>query len=121
MLNPWKGITAAVSVTGVAAGLIALEIPDKAVRRWWALHAFTTDAIAGLVVLLITILVVDQVVRFHQIKNRSQATAASSHSDGSSHSLGKNGHRVPAEAGRVNAQQLAAAGTTPPKSPTPIC
>jgi hypothetical protein len=76
MLNPWKGISAAIFVTAVAGGLIALEITDRAVRRWWAVHAFTTDAVAGLVVLLITILVVDQVVRFHQVKNRSRATAA---------------------------------------------
>jgi hypothetical protein len=75
MLNPWKGISAALFVTVVAGGLIALEMSDRAVRRWWALHAFTTDAIAGLVVLLITVLVVDQVVGFHQVKNRSQATA----------------------------------------------
>jgi hypothetical protein len=76
MLNPWKGVSAAILVTGVACGLIALEITDTTVRRWWALHAFTTGAVAGLVVLLITILVVDQVVRVHQVKNRSQATAA---------------------------------------------
>ncbi len=76
MLNPWKGVSAAAFITVVACGLIALEITDKAVRRWWALHAFTTDAVAGLVVLLITILVADQVVRFQQVKNRSRATAA---------------------------------------------
>ena len=76
MLNPWKGVPAAIFITAVAGGLIALEVADKAVRRWWALHAFTTDAVAGLVVLLITILVADQVVRYHQVKNRSRATAA---------------------------------------------
>ena len=76
MLNPWKGVSAAILVTSVACGLIALEIADRGVRRWWALHAFTTDAVAGLVVLLITVLVVDQVVRFQQVKNRSWATAA---------------------------------------------
>ncbi len=76
MLNPWKGLSAAVFITVVAFGLIALEITDRAVRRWWALHAFTTDAVAGLVVLLITILVADQVVRIQQVKGRSRATAA---------------------------------------------
>jgi hypothetical protein len=76
MLNPWKGVSAAIFITGVACGLIALEVTDRAVRRWWAIHAFTTDAVAGLVVLLITVLVVDQVVRFQQVKNRSRATAA---------------------------------------------
>jgi hypothetical protein len=76
MLDPWKGVSAAIFVTGAACGLIALEVTNRGVRRWWALHAFTTSAAAGLVVLLITVLVVDQVVRFHQVKNRSQATAA---------------------------------------------
>ena len=100
MLNPWKGVSAAAFITVVVCGLIALEITDKAVRRWWALHAFTTDAVAGLVVLLITILVADQVVRFQQVKNRSRATAAQAAiSDGSGHSLGQDGQRVPAEAG----------------------
>jgi hypothetical protein len=76
MLDPWKGLTAAIFVTAAACALIALEISDRGVRRWWALHAFTTDSVAGLVVLLITVLVVDQVVRFQQVKNRSRATAA---------------------------------------------
>ena len=76
MLNPWKGVSAALFITGVAAGLIVLELTDRGVRRWWALHAFTTDAVAGLVVLLITILVADQFVRYQQVKNRSRATAA---------------------------------------------
>lgn len=76
MLKPWKGVSAAVFITGLACGLIALEITDRAVRRWWALHAFTTGAVAGLVVLLITVLVADQVVRFHQIKDRWRAIAA---------------------------------------------
>jgi hypothetical protein len=53
-----------------------LDVADSGIRRWWATHAFTTDAIAGLVVLLITVLVADQVLRLRQIKNRSVATAA---------------------------------------------
>jgi hypothetical protein len=76
MLDPWKGVSAAIFVTGAACGLIVLDVTNRGFRRWWALHAFTTSAVAGLVVLLITVLVVDQVVRFHQVKNRSQATAA---------------------------------------------
>jgi hypothetical protein len=72
----WRGWFAAVAATGLACALIALDVADSGVRRWWATHAFTTDAIAGLVVLLITVLVADQVVRLRQIKNRSVATAA---------------------------------------------
>jgi hypothetical protein len=71
-----RGWLAAVAATGLACALIALDAADSGIRRWWATHAFTTDAIAGLVVLLITVLVADQVVRLRQIKNRSVATAA---------------------------------------------
>ncbi|HEY1634081.1 MAG TPA: hypothetical protein VGF64_04935 [Acidimicrobiales bacterium] len=72
----WRGWLAAVAATGLACALIALDVADSAIRRWWVMHAFTTDAIAGLVVLLITVLVADQVLRLRQIKNRSVATAA---------------------------------------------
>jgi len=53
-----------------------LEVTDVGVRRWWAFHALTTDTVAGLLVLLITVLVVDQVVRLRQIKGRARAVAA---------------------------------------------
>jgi hypothetical protein len=72
----WRGWLAAAAATGLACALIALDVLDSGIRRWWATHAFTTDAIAGLVVLLITVLVADQVIRVRQIKNRSAATAA---------------------------------------------
>jgi Na+/H+-dicarboxylate symporter len=72
----WRGWLAAVAATGLACALIALDVVDSGIRRWWATHAFTTDAIAGLAVLLITVLVADQVVRLRQINNRSVATAA---------------------------------------------
>ncbi len=71
-----RGWLAAVAAIGLACALIALDAADSGIRRWWASHAFTTDAIAGLVVLLITVLVADQVVRLRRIKNRSVATAA---------------------------------------------
>ena len=45
-------------------------------RRWWATHALTTDTVSGLLVLLITLLVVDQVVRLRQINDRARAVAA---------------------------------------------
>jgi hypothetical protein len=45
-------------------------------RRWWAGHALTTDTVSGLLVLLITLLVVDQVVRLRQINSRARAVAA---------------------------------------------
>ncbi len=46
---------------------------DAGLRRWWDGHALTTDTVSGLLVLLITFLVVDQVVRLRQIKDRARA------------------------------------------------
>ena len=45
-------------------------------RRWWDGHALTTDTVSGLLVLLITLLVVDQVVRLRQLNARARAVAA---------------------------------------------
>ena len=56
--------------------LIIGDITDTAMRRWWATHALTTDTVSGLLVLLITLLVVDQVVRLRQINDRARAVAA---------------------------------------------
>jgi hypothetical protein len=44
-------------------------------RRWWDAHALTTDTIAGLLVLMITVLVVDQVVRLRQGNSKARAVA----------------------------------------------
>jgi hypothetical protein len=45
-------------------------------RRWWDAHALTTDIVGGVLVLLITVLVVDQVVKRRQFTDRSLAVAA---------------------------------------------
>jgi hypothetical protein len=76
VLRRWPGATAAVLITLVTLGLIALDLTDAAVRRWWADRAFATDVVAGILVLLITVLVVDQVVRLRQLKDRARAIAA---------------------------------------------
>ncbi len=76
MLSRWQGGIAALVVTLVTRTLVMLEVTEVGVRRWWAFHALTTDTVAGLLVLLITVLVVDQVVRLRQIKGRARAVAA---------------------------------------------
>jgi hypothetical protein len=76
VLSRWQGGLAAVIVTLLAGVLVVLEITDKAMRRWWDGHALTTDTVSGLLVLLITLLVVDQVVRLRQLSNRARAVAA---------------------------------------------
>jgi hypothetical protein len=71
----WRGWLAAIVATLVAWGLVLAEIDDKGMRHWWSGHALT-DTVSGLLVLLITLLVVNQVVRRRQIRDRSQAVAA---------------------------------------------
>jgi hypothetical protein len=72
----WRGWLAALAATLVTAGLVAAEIGDAGMRHWWSGHALTTDTVSGLLVLLITVLVVNQVVRRRQLRDRSQAVAA---------------------------------------------
>ncbi len=72
MLSRWQAGLAAVVVTLVACAVVILDLTDAGLRRWWDGHALTTDSVAGLLVLLITVLVVDQVVRLRQINNRAR-------------------------------------------------
>jgi hypothetical protein len=76
VLRRWPGATAAAVITLVTLGLVALDLSDAAVRRWWTERAFATDVVAGILVVLITVLVVDQVVRVRQLNDRARATAA---------------------------------------------
>jgi hypothetical protein len=76
MLSRWRGWLAALAVTLLTGALVTGELTDWAMRRWWLSHALTTDTVSGLLVLLITLLVVDQVVRLRQINDRSRAVAA---------------------------------------------
>ena len=74
MLSRWLGGLAA-AVALVACVLVILDVTDAGLRRWWDAHALTTNTIAGLLVLMITVLVVDQVVRLRQGKSRARAVA----------------------------------------------
>lgn len=76
MLSRWLGWLAALLVTLLVGALVILDLTDDGLRRWWAGHAMTTDTVSGLLVLLVTVLVIDQVVRLRQIKDRSRAVAA---------------------------------------------
>ena len=75
VLSRWKGWLAAAVAMLVACVLVILDLTDGGLRRWWDGHALTADTVAGLLVLLITVLVVDQVVRLRQIDNRARAVA----------------------------------------------
>jgi hypothetical protein len=72
----WQGWVAAGVATLATAGLVIAESNDTGMRRWWQGHSLTTDTVSGLLVLLITLLVVNQVVRLRGIRDRSRAVAA---------------------------------------------
>ena len=76
MLSRWQGGSAAGVVTLVACALVIGDLADGGMRRWWDGHALTTDTVAGLLVLLITVLIVDQVVRARQFNDRARAVGA---------------------------------------------
>jgi hypothetical protein len=75
VVSRWLGGLIALVVTALACVLVILDTTDDALRRWWAGHAMTTDVVGGLMVLLITVLVVDQVVLLRQINDRSRTVA----------------------------------------------
>jgi hypothetical protein len=75
VLSRWQGGLAAAVVTLVACVLVVLDVTDAGLRSWWDGHALTTDTVAGLLVLMITVLVADQVVRLKQGSKRARAVA----------------------------------------------
>lgn len=76
MLSRLQGGLGALVVTLVACALVILDLTDVGLRRWWAEHALTTGTVSGLLVLLITVLVADQVVKLRQVNERARAVAA---------------------------------------------
>jgi hypothetical protein len=78
VLSRWQGGLGALAVTLLTGLLVIGDVTDGAMRRWWAGHALTTSTVSGLLVLAITLLVVDQVVRLRQINDRARSVAAQS-------------------------------------------
>jgi len=76
VLSRWQGGLAAIVITLLTGVLVILDLTNGAMRRWWDGHALTTGTVSGLLVLLITLLVVDQVVSLRQINDRARAVAA---------------------------------------------
>jgi hypothetical protein len=70
------GWLAAVLAMLVTVALIVGEITSAGQRRWWGSHSLTTDTVSGLLVLLITVLVVNQLINMRQASQRSHAVAA---------------------------------------------
>jgi hypothetical protein len=66
----------ALTVLAIEVVLVALDITVGSVHRYWSEHSFTSSVLSGLLVLLLTVLIVDRVIRFRQLKNQSRAIAA---------------------------------------------
>jgi hypothetical protein len=60
----------------VTLTLVVGELTNAGQRRWWAGHPLTTDTVAGLLVLLVTILIVNQLLNRRQARQRGHAVAA---------------------------------------------
>jgi hypothetical protein len=60
----------------ITLALVVVEVTDAGQRRWWAAHPLTTDTVAGLLVLLVTVLVVNQLLNRRQAGQRGHAVAA---------------------------------------------
>jgi hypothetical protein len=60
----------------ITAALVVGELTDAGQRRWWAARPLTTDTVAGLLVLLVTVLVVNQLLSRQQTGQRGHAVAA---------------------------------------------
>jgi hypothetical protein len=73
VLSRWQGGLAAAAVTLVTCVLVILDLTYAGLQRWWDTHTLTTDIVAGLLVLMITVLIVDQVVRLRQSSSRARA------------------------------------------------
>jgi hypothetical protein len=76
MVKGWQAGFATVVVTLLTLFLVVLDITDETFRQWWSARPFTTDTVGGILVVLITVLVVNQVLRIRQLRDRSRATAA---------------------------------------------
>jgi hypothetical protein len=74
--NRFLGWPLAVLATLITVALVVGELTDAGQRRWWATHPLTTDTVAGLLVLLITVLVVNQLLNRRQSRQRGHAVAA---------------------------------------------
>jgi hypothetical protein len=72
-LRAWCG---ALTVLVITALLVVLDISVGSVHRYWSRHSFTSSVLSGLLVLMLTVLIVDRVLRMRQFRNQSRAIAA---------------------------------------------
>jgi hypothetical protein len=76
MFKVWRAGLATIAVTLLTLALVVLDVTDGAFRRWWSARAFTTDTIVGILVVLISVLIVNQALAIRRQRERFRATAA---------------------------------------------
>jgi len=76
VLTRWQSGFGSVAAVLVMVGLVIGDLTDAGMRRWWDAHALSTDTVSGLLVVLVTVLIVNQVVTWRQVRDRSRAIAA---------------------------------------------
>ncbi len=76
MLPRWQGGLATIVISVITVAVVILDVADQSVRKFWAGHALTADTVAGLLVLALTVLIVNQVLIRRQISSRARAVAA---------------------------------------------
>ena len=75
-MHRWQARTAAGVVTAVVLALVLLELFDTDNRRFWSDHPLSADTVAGILVVALTVVVVDQVISHRQRRIRSRAIGA---------------------------------------------
>jgi hypothetical protein len=69
----WSGAPTVLVITAV---LVVLDVTDASVHRFWTRHSFTSSVLSGVLVLALTVLIVDRVASYRQLKNQSRVIAA---------------------------------------------
>jgi hypothetical protein len=76
VVHRWQAWIAIAVVTAVVLALVLLEQLDPVVRRFWSDHPLAADTVAGVLVVALTVVVIDQMIRRRQIHNQSRAVGA---------------------------------------------
>jgi len=63
-------------VSALVLALVLLEMLDRTFRHFWSDHPLTADTVAGVLVVAITVVVVDQVIHHRQVQAQSRAVGA---------------------------------------------
>lgn len=71
-VGAWLG---ALGVLVIAITLVVLDMATGSVERYWSRHSFTASVVAGLLVLLLTVLIADRVTHIRQFRRQARAIA----------------------------------------------